>query len=148
MVRWANQAVMASMSISLGAIMKRCWSACIIPSSHTLIDGEESLSVEDQRAKQIMDESVVLVNGHYQLKLPFRHSPPCSPDSLPRLYWLNKRMENDPEFHKQYASVIKKYQEEGSSRQVPDEEVSTLEHIWSYHIISMLFGTRRDQMSQ
>ena len=43
---------------------------------------EESLSVEDQRAKHIMDESVPLVNGHYQLKLPFRHSPQCLPDSL------------------------------------------------------------------
>ena len=56
----------------------------------TLVDVEESLSFEDQRAKQIMD----------------------------------------PEFHKQYASVIQKYQEEGSSRQVPDEEVSTFEPIW------------------
>ena len=100
----------------------------------TLVDVEESLSFEDQRAKQIMDKSVVLINGHYQLKLPFRHSPPYLPDSLPaakkRLYWLKKRMERDPEFHKQYASVIQKYQEEGSSRQVPDEEVSTFEPIW------------------
>ena len=38
-------------------------------------------------------------------------------------------MERDPEFHKKYASVIRKYQEEGASRQVPDE-VSTLEPIW------------------
>ena len=83
---------------------------------------------------QIMDESVALVNGHYQLKLPFRQSPPCLPDSLPeakkRLYWLEKKMERDPEFHKRYASVVNKYQEEGSSRQVPDEEVPTLKPIW------------------
>ena len=39
-------------------------------------------------------------------------------------------MERDPEFHKQYASVIQKYQEEGSSRQVPDEEISSLKPIW------------------
>ena len=81
-----------------------------------------------------MDESVALVNGHYQLKLPFRQSPPCLPDSLPeakkRLYWLEKKMERDPEFHKRYASVVNKYQEEGSSRQVPDEEVPTLKPIW------------------
>ncbi|KAL9956038.1 hypothetical protein ACROYT_G037457 [Oculina patagonica] len=100
----------------------------------TILDVEESLSFEDQRAKQIMDESAVLVDGHYQLKLPFRHSPPCLPDSLPvakkRLHWLKKRMEKDPAFHKQYASVIQKYQEEGSSRQVPDEEVSTHKPIW------------------
>ena len=39
-------------------------------------------------------------------------------------------MERDPEFHKRYASVVNKYQEEGSSRQVPDEEVPTLKPIW------------------
>ena len=58
----------------------------------TLVDVEQSLSFEDRRAKQIMDESVALVNGHYQLKLPFRQSPPYLPDSLSdaekRLYWL------------------------------------------------------------
>lgn len=45
----------------------------------TLMDVAESLSLEDQRAKKIMDESVVLVNGHYQLRLPFRHNPPVFP---------------------------------------------------------------------
>ena len=99
----------------------------------TLVHVEESLLFKDQRAKQIMDESAVLINGHYQLKLPFRHSPPYFPDSPPvakkRLYWLKNKMERDPEFHKQYASVIHKYREEGSLRQVPAEEVSTLEPI-------------------
>ena len=36
----------------------------------TLVHVEASLSFKDQRAKQIMDESTVLINGHYQLKLP------------------------------------------------------------------------------
>ena len=31
----------------------------------SLVDVEQSLSVEDRRAKQIMEESVVLVDGHY-----------------------------------------------------------------------------------
>ena len=92
----------------------------------TLVD-EQSLLFEDRRAKQIMDESVALVNGHYQLELPFWQSPPYLPDSLPdakkRLYWLEKKMERDPEFHKCYASVVNKYQEEASLRQVPDREV-------------------------
>ena len=100
----------------------------------TLVDVEDSLSFEDRKAKQIMDESAVLIDGHYQLKLPFRNCPPRFPDSLPvakkRLSWLKKRMERNPEFHKKHASVIQRYQEEGSSRQVPDKEVSSLEPIW------------------
>ena len=102
-----------------------------------VVDVEDSLSFEDRKAKQIMDESAVLINGHYQLKLPFRNRPPRFPDSLPvakkRLYWLKKKMERNPEFHKKYASVIQRYQEEGSSWQVPDKEVSSLEPIWYLH---------------
>ena len=37
----------------------------------SLADVEQSLSVADQRAKQILEESIVLVDGHYQIKLPF-----------------------------------------------------------------------------
>ena len=99
----------------------------------TLTDIEQSLSVEDQRAKHIMDKSAVLVNGHYQIKLPFRDSSVHFPDSLPtakkRLNWLKKKMEKNPKFHEQYASVVEKYKIEGSSRLVPIE-VSTLKPIW------------------
>ena len=100
----------------------------------SLVDVQQSLPVEDRRAKQIMEESVVLVDGHYQIKLPFRHSSPCLPDSLPvakkRLYLLKRKLERDPEFHKQYSSVMNNYQAERSSRRVPDEEVPTLNPIW------------------
>ena len=100
----------------------------------SLVDVQQSLPVEDRRAKQIMEESVVLVDGHYQIKLPFRHSSPCLPDSLPvakkRLYLLKRKLERDPEFHKQYSSVMNNYQAEGSSRRVPDDKVPTLKLIW------------------
>ena len=60
----------------------------------TFVDVVQGLSVDDKRAKQIMDESAVLVDGHYQLKLSFRHSPPYLPDSLSaarkRLYLLKR----------------------------------------------------------
>ena len=36
----------------------------------TLVDVEQRLSVYDQRAKKITDESAVLVHGHDQLRLP------------------------------------------------------------------------------
>ena len=39
-------------------------------------------------------------------------------------------MERDSEFHTRYASVVNKYQEEGSSRQVPDKEVPTQKLNW------------------
>ena len=97
-------------------------------------DAERGLSIEDRRARKIMDQSATLVNGHYQLKLPFRKDPPNLPDSLAvaerRLKWLKAKFQKNPVFQSQYSSVLEKYQEEGSSRQVPDSEVSNLKPIW------------------
>ncbi|XP_068680680.1 uncharacterized protein [Montipora foliosa] len=81
-----------------------------------------------------MDQSATLVNGHYQIKLPFRQEFPSLPDSLPtaekRLTWLKRKMQRDPVFHAKYSSVVKKYQTEGSSRQVHDDELVKLKPIW------------------
>ena len=33
---------------------------------------EEGMSVEYRKAEVIMDQSVTLANGHYQIQLPFR----------------------------------------------------------------------------
>ncbi|XP_068712838.1 uncharacterized protein [Montipora foliosa] len=95
---------------------------------------EEGMSVEDCNAMDVMDQSATLVNGHYQIKLPFRQEFPSLPDSLPtaekRLTWLKRRMQRDPVFHAKYSSVVKKYQTEGSSRQVHDDELVKLKPIW------------------
>ena len=61
---------------------------------------EEGMSVEDRKAKEIMDQSATLVNGHYQIRLPFRQEFLSLPDSLPtaekRLKWLKGEMQRDP----------------------------------------------------
>ena len=47
-------------------------------------DFEEGISFEDRKAQEIMDWSVTLANGHYQLNLPLRQETPDLPDSLQR----------------------------------------------------------------
>ena len=42
----------------------------------------EGMSIEDRKAREIMDQSATLVNGHYQIRLPFRQEFPKLPDSL------------------------------------------------------------------
>ena len=95
---------------------------------------EEGMSIEDRKAREIMDQSATLVNGHYQIRLPFRQEIPNLPDSLStaekRLMWLKRKMQKDPVFHTKYSSVMEKYGTEGSSRQVPDDEVTKLNPIW------------------
>ena len=82
---------------------------------------KEGMSVVDRRAKTIMVDSATLVDGHYQIKLPFRQDQPCFPDSKPtaekRLTWLKKRMEKDESFKEKYTWVVERYKTEGSSRE-------------------------------
>ena len=103
--------------------------------SEAYADVEEGMSFEDRKAQEIMDRSVTLSNGHYQLKLPFRQDPPPNlPDSLlraeRRLTWLKGKMQKDPVFHSKYSAVVEKYRAEGASRQVPDDELANLKPIW------------------
>ena len=92
------------------------------------------MSIEDCKAKEIMDQSATLVNGHYQNRLPFREEFLSLPDSVPtsekRLTWLKRKMQGDPVFHAKYSSVVEKYRTEGSSRQVHDDELAKLKPVW------------------
>ena len=40
----------------------------------TVLEG--GMSFEDRKAQEIVDRSVTLLDGHYQVKLPFRQDPP------------------------------------------------------------------------
>jgi hypothetical protein len=83
---------------------------------------EEALSIDDLKAKEIMDSSVKLVNGHYQISLPFKKVPPPLPDNLEvvkkRLNSLKWRLERDEGLKTSYFNVLKQYELEGASRLV------------------------------
>jgi hypothetical protein len=85
-------------------------------------------------AKEMMIETTTLVDGHYQIGLPFKHSPPNLPDSLPtdkkRLQYLKDKMDRNPKFHKKYSKVMKNYVDEGAAREVPEDEVVKLKPLW------------------
>ena len=92
---------------------------------------ERRMSVEDLKAKQIMDDSVKLVNGHYQMKLSFSKPEMVLPESRTvaerKLEWLKRKFEKNPELKEQYAKVLGKYEEEGYS--VTDQQLSMLNPI-------------------
>ena len=72
----------------------------------------EGMSVKDRKAEEIMDQSATLVNGHYQIRLPFREDVPNLSDSLStaarRLAWLERKMQRDSVFHRKYSCVVEK----------------------------------------
>lgn len=73
---------------------------------------EEGMSVEDCKAEEIMDQSATLVNGHYQIRLPFREDVPNPPESLStavrRFAWLERKMQRDSVFHRKHSCVVEK----------------------------------------
>ena len=62
---------------------------------------------EDRRALTIMEKSVRQVDGHYQISLPWRYSPPCLPDNKllaeKRLQQLQRRLKYD---HRQAVQIL------------------------------------------
>ena len=95
---------------------------------------EESMSVEDRYAEEIMSRTTAFKDGHYRIGLPFKRKSLDLPNSRPmaekRLESLKWKMQRDQNFRQKYSSVMKKYQEEGASKEVTDEELKTLQPLW------------------
>ena len=92
---------------------------------------EESMSVEDRYSEEIMSRTTAFKDGHYRIGLPFKRKSLDLPNSRPmaerRFESLKWKMQRDQNFHQKYSSVMKKYQEEGASKEVTDEELKTLQ---------------------
>jgi hypothetical protein len=90
----------------------------------TCIPQEQVYSFDDKRALELWDRSITLVDGHYQLDIPFKNKPKM-PDNLPlaqqRLASLKNRLLKDSMLSQAYINgindlLVKKYAE-----RVPDE---------------------------
>ena len=79
-------------------------------------------SVEDKRALQVMEESVVKENGHYQIALPRKSTSAKLPNNNvraeSRLKYLGRKLEKDPELHQKYRNKMAEYLESGHARKV------------------------------
>jgi hypothetical protein len=68
------------------------------------------------------------------LRLPFRHDVPELPDNyeiaVKRLNLLKKRLAKDEQLCEQYTTVMKRYEEEGASKIVADDDLRKLNPIW------------------
>ena len=79
-------------------------------------------SVEDLRALKVMNESAVMVDGHYQVALPWRSSPPVLPNNRrlaeARLGYLKKRLEKDEALRERYVETVSDYIAKGYAKEV------------------------------
>ncbi|XP_072174663.1 uncharacterized protein [Diadema setosum] len=79
-------------------------------------------SVEDLRALKVMKESAVMVDGHYQVALPWRSFPPVLPNNRrlaeARLGYLKKRLEKNEALHEKYVDTVSDYIAKGYAKEV------------------------------
>ncbi|GAA50586.1 protein disulfide-isomerase [Clonorchis sinensis] len=74
---------------------------------------KRAMSLNDRVTYERMLTSLELVEGHYQIPLPWKDGSPCLPDNkglaLRRLFVLKGRLERDPIFKRLYCEKIEEY---------------------------------------
>ena len=85
------------------------------------------LSKEDACAINIMEQSVKLKSGHYEVALPWRNTQPNLPNNQPlakhRLKLLRRRLLKDQEILLNYSSFIDDLLKNGHARRVPGDRL-------------------------
>ena len=86
------------------------------------------MSLEDKRALAVMENSATMVDGHYQVALPWREPNPYLPNNRSmaerRLLLLKKRLLQDSKLFDGYKATMENYLDKGHARRVPDHEMN------------------------
>ena len=92
--------------------------------TETTASSKEMMSIEDRRALAIMESTVQMTDGHYQLSLPWKYENPCLPNNrtmaVKRLDLLKRRLQKDEDLKRRYKETVEEYISHGHARKVPD----------------------------
>ena len=84
-------------------------------------------SLEDKRALEVMERTLKMVDGHYQIALPWRYDPPYLPNNRVvaerRGLLLKKRLLRDEALREKYKATMTDYIEKGHAERIPEEEL-------------------------
>ena len=90
---------------------------------------KEMMSIEDRRALAIMESMVQVIDGHYQLSLPWKYENPSLPNNramaVKRLDLLKRRLEKDVDLKRKYKETVEEYIFLGHAQKIPDGQVGT-----------------------
>ena len=88
--------------------------------TESLSSSKKVMSIEDHRALAVLESSVCMADGHYQLAFPWRYNPLYLSNSCPaadhRLNSLRRRILKDPS--EKYCETVNGYLAEGHARKV------------------------------
>ena len=101
---------------------------CNLEFSDSVYDKDPGMSKEDLHAMNIMEQSVKLKEGHYEIALPWRNVPPNLPDNRPlaehRLKLLRRRLLKNQELLLKYSSFMEDLVKNGHARKVPQDRLT------------------------
>ncbi|XP_068739665.1 uncharacterized protein [Montipora capricornis] len=125
--------LISSEDVSLNDQLEEFWK---IESYGTARSETKPLSVEDRRALKLIDNSISLLDGHYQMGLLWRDDNPVLPYNRPlaeaRLQYLKRRFRRDPELEVKYRDVIQDCVDKGYARKLSKQEVAAVSNITWY----------------
>ena len=105
---------------------ERLWQLDIVPSSY---NRQSSMSKEDRYALQMMEKLKTIVNGHFQVALPWRPGAPHFEDNYEqekvRLSHLKGRLLKNPMLKKRYVDVVSSYISQGHAEQASEKPAAT-----------------------
>ena len=94
-----------------------------------MVDSKVTMSVDDRKAIHQMKKSVQVVDGHYQVDLPWKNTDIRLPNNRvlaeKRLNLLKKRLQKDEHLLDKYRETVNSYLDNNYARVVPDGEVTT-----------------------
>ena len=87
------------------------------------------MSKEDRYALLMMEKSKTIINGHYQVALPWRPGAPYLEDNYEqakvRLSHLKGRLLKNPMLKERYVDVVSSYISQGHAEQVSKKQAAT-----------------------
>ena len=95
----------------------------------SLLDSKVCDSMEDRKALKIMGSTLTMIDGHYQVALPWRYNPPYLPNNkivaLQRAFFLKKRLMKNENLHIKYQETMNSYIDDGHAEKIPKEELES-----------------------
>ena len=96
----------------------------------------KSMSVQDHKATEIIENTISKVDGHYQIGLLWKQEDPSFPFNRiaaeARLHHLKRRFSRDPDPEAKYRAVIVEYVNKGYARKLTPEEAAKRSRVTWY----------------
>ena len=105
--------------------------------TETTLSSKEMMSIEERRALAIMESMVQMVDGHYQLSLPWKYENPCLPNkrgmAVKRLDLLKRCLEKDVDLKRKYKETVEEYTSLGHAQKIPNGQVGSPVWYFPHH---------------